>query len=67
MKAKIAIVGSGNIGWALKQLLQDDRINFITPFKENKVFAFDADSYFSRPTTRILQGSIQLRKEILAN
>ena len=50
-----------------KQLLQDDRINFITPFKENKVFAFDADSYFSRPTTRILQGSIQLRKEILAN
>ena len=50
-----------------KQLLQDDRINFLTPFKENKVFAFDADSYFSRPTTRILQGSIQLRKEILAN
>ena len=50
-----------------KQLLQDNRINFLTPFKENKVFAFDADSYFSRPTTRILQGSIQLRKEILAN
>ena len=49
------------------QLLQDDNINFLTPFKENKVFAFDADSYFSRPTTRILQGSIQLRKEILAN
>ena len=24
MKAKIAIVGSGNIGWALKQLLQDN-------------------------------------------
>jgi len=24
MKAKIAIVGSGNIGWALKQLLKDD-------------------------------------------
>ena len=50
-----------------KQLLQDDRINFLTPFKENKVFAFDADSYFSRPTTRILEGSIQLRKKILAN
>ena len=50
-----------------KQLLQDDRINFLTPFKENKVFAFDADSYFSRPTTRILEGSIQLRKKILPN
>ena len=50
-----------------KQLLRDDCINFLTPFKENKVFAFDADSYFSRPTTRILQGSIQLRKEILAD
>ena len=50
-----------------KQLMQDDRINFLTPFKENKVFAFDADSYFSRPTTRILQGSIQLRNKILAN
>ena len=24
MKAKIAIVGSGNIGWALKQLLKND-------------------------------------------
>ena len=24
MKAKIAIVGSGNIGWALRQLLKDD-------------------------------------------
>ena len=24
MKAKIAIVGSGNIGWALKQLLIED-------------------------------------------
>jgi hypothetical protein len=24
MKAKIAIVGSGNIGWALKQLLKSD-------------------------------------------
>ena len=24
MKAKIAIIGSGNIGWALKQLLKDD-------------------------------------------
>ena len=50
-----------------KQLLRDDCINFLTPFKENKVFAFDADSYFSRPTTRILQGSIQLRNKILAN
>jgi saccharopine dehydrogenase-like NADP-dependent oxidoreductase len=24
MKAKIAIIGSGNIGWAIKQLLKDD-------------------------------------------
>ena len=24
MKAKIAIVGSGNIGWALRQLLKND-------------------------------------------
>ena len=24
MKTKIAIIGSGNIGWALKQLLKED-------------------------------------------
>jgi len=24
MKAKIAIIGKGNIGWAIKQLLKDD-------------------------------------------
>ena len=24
MKAKVAIIGSGNIGWAIKRLLKDD-------------------------------------------
>ncbi len=49
------------------QLFQDDRINNLYPFRENKIYSFDADSYFSRPTTRILDGSIQLRSQILGN
>ena len=50
-----------------KQLFEDDRINHLNAFKENKVYSFDADSYFSRPTTRILEGSRQLRNRILLN
>ena len=49
------------------QLFHDDRLNHLNPFKENRVYSFDADSYFSRPTTRILEGSIQLRSQILGN
>ena len=49
------------------QLFHDDRLNHLDPFKENRVYSFDADSYFSRPTTRILEGSIQLRSQILGN
>ena len=33
MKAKIAIIGKGNIGWAIKQLLKDDYE--ITVFEKN--------------------------------
>ena len=49
------------------QLSQDHRINILNAFRENRIYSFDADSYFSRPTTRILDGSIQLRSQILGN
>ena len=49
------------------QLFQDDQINHLNPFRENRVYSFDADSYFSRPTTRILDGSVQLRNKIIIN
>ena len=49
------------------QLFQDDQINHLNPFRENRVYSFDADSYFSRPTTRMLDGSVQLRNKIIIN
>ena len=49
-----------------KEVYQDKRINHLLPFKNEKVFYFDSDSYFSRPTLRILEGAKQLRDKILS-
>jgi iron complex transport system substrate-binding protein len=48
-----------------QDLFKDHRINNLTPFKNNKVYAFDSDAFFSRPTLRILEGAQQLRQTIL--
>ena len=48
-----------------EDILQDKRINHLLPFQNEKVYYFDSDSYFSRPTLRILEGAKQLRNSIL--
>ena len=48
-----------------EDILQDKRINHLLPFQNEKVFYFDSDSYFSRPTLRIIEGAQQLRESIL--
>ena len=48
-----------------EDILQDKRINHLLPFQNKKVFYFDSDSYFSRPTLRIIEGAKQLRNSIL--
>ncbi len=49
----------------LKQVMEDQRINNLPPFKNSKIFAFDSDGLFSRPTLRILEGAKKLRESIL--
>ena len=48
-----------------EDILQDKRINHLLPFQNEKIYYFDSDSYFSRPTLRILEGAKQLRTSIL--
>ena len=48
-----------------EDILQDKRINHLLPFQNDKVYYFDSDSYFSRPTLRIIEGAKQLRNSIL--
>ena len=43
----------------------DERINHIEAIKKERIFAFDSNSYFSRPSLRILDGVMQLRSAIL--
>ena len=45
-------------------LYSDERINFLDAFQKKNIFAFDADSYFSRPTLRIIEGARQLKDAI---
>ena len=48
-----------------EDILQDKRINHLLPFQNEKIFYFDSDSYFSRPTLRIIEGAKQLRDSLL--
>tara|TARA_B100001559_G_scaffold212825_1_gene178415 strand:- start:40 stop:906 length:867 start_codon:yes stop_codon:yes gene_type:complete len=48
-----------------EDILKDKRINHLLPFQNEKIYYFDSDSYFSRPTLRILEGAKQLRNSIL--
>ena len=48
-----------------EDILQDKRINHLLPFQNEKIYYFDSDSYFSRPTLRIIEGAKQLRNSIL--
>ena len=45
-------------------LYSDEKINFLDAFQKNNIFAFDADSYFSRPTLRIIEGARQIKDAI---
>ena len=50
-----------------KQIYNDEKINHLTAIKNEKIYAFDSDSYFSRPSLRILEGAINLRDAIFKN
>ena len=50
-----------------KKVYEDTRINNLDAIKNEQVFAFDSNSYFSRPSLRILDGAEQLRDVILNN
>ena len=45
-------------------LYSDKKINFLDAFQKKNIFAFDADSYFSRPTLRIIEGARQIKDAI---
>ena len=47
------------------KLLNDNYLSGLNPIKQNRVFYFDSDSYFSRPTLRIIEGAKQLREKVL--
>ena len=48
-----------------KKVYEDTRINNLDAIKNEQVFAFDSNSYFNRPSLRILDGAEQLRDAIL--
>ena len=48
-----------------KKVYEDTRIKNLDAIKNEQVFAFDSNSYFSRPSLRILDGAEQLRDVIL--
>ena len=50
-----------------KKVYEDTRIKNLDAIKNEQVFAFDSNSYFSRPSLRILDGAQQLRDVILNN
>ena len=50
-----------------KQVYNDKKINHLPAIKDGKIYAFDSDSYFSRPSLRILEGAMQLRNAIIKN
>ena len=50
-----------------KQVYNDEKINNLNAIKEEIIYSFDSDSYFSRPSLRILEGAMQLRDAILKN
>ena len=49
------------------KVYEDTRIKNLDAIKNEQVFAFDSNSYFSRPSLRILDGAEQLRDVILNN
>ena len=66
----IAIICCGyneneNKAYAVK-VMQDEKINNLSPFKNKRIFSFDSDALFSRPTLRILEGAKKLRETILS-
>ncbi len=48
-----------------KKFLDDIITKNSIQIKKNKIFVFDADRYFSRPTLNIVEGAIQLRNAFL--
>ena len=49
-----------------ERLKNNKEINFLRPFKTDNIYSFDSDAYFSRPTTRLIEGAEQLRNAVLS-
>ena len=47
-----------------KKLYHDNRINHLEAIQKERIYAFDSNSYFSRPSLRILEGAAQLKNAI---
>ena len=53
-----------NIGFA-QQLMRDERCQDIPAVQKKQVWAFDANSFFSRPTLRVVNGAVLLQEAFL--
>ena len=42
-------------------------VSLLPAIKDEKIYAFDSDSYFSRPSLRVLEGAMHLRNAIIKN
>ena len=49
------------------QIYKDTNISHLRAIKNQQLYAFDSDAYFSRPSLRILEGATQLKKAMLGN
>ena len=50
-----------------QNIYNDDTINHLDAIKKEQIYAFDSNSYFSRPSLRIVEGAIQLNQAIMHN
>ena len=50
-----------------QNIYNDDTINHLDAIKKEQIYAFDSNSYFSRPSLRIVEGAIQLNQAMMHN
>jgi len=50
-----------------QNIYSDAKINHLDAVKKENIYAFDSNSYFTRPSLRIVEGAIQLNAAIMHN
>ena len=48
-----------------QNIYNDANINHLDAVKKENIYAFDSNSYFTRPSLRIVEGAIQLNEAII--